>query len=488
MKRDKFDNFAIFLGILVFGYTCLRANFVSISHDEALTYLIHAQGSFREIFGHLGPVNSNNHLLNTILIKLFTASLGNSEFVIRIPALIGHALYLIASYNILKLFLQGKKFVIGFVLMIISPFLLDFFSCARGYSLGLGFTILGLYYAMHRLDLTDPHVCIKNNALAVSMLVMAVLSNIAFLNIVVPILSMLIILEIKGGFRQFCLRILPVSIFGAFFLLLIYNPPVIQRITSYVSYYGGVKGFWADTVGSLLECSLYGKNYSSPETILIAKIFIFMFFFISVITLLILFLKKQEFNPLNRYLFWISAIIFITSLGMAMQFPLLHIKYAIDRMAIYLIPIYLILPLLLWEHIYLLKHQLSKVIINSFFYALAFIILFHCISCFNISYFYFWKYDASTKKAMKIIYDLTTSEECFGRRFRIGINWLFEPSTNYYILRKGMDWVERVDRSGPDGKYDYYYLLEEDQDVIGKYDLRIVKSFSLSSSYLALPK
>jgi len=104
--------------------------------------------------------------------------------------------------------------------------------------------------------------------------------------------------------------------------------------------------------------------------------------------------------------------------------------------------------------------------------------------CFNITHYYCWEYDASTKKAMKKIYDLTSSAT--DRKYCMGINWVFEPSTNYYILKNQMFWMEWTHRGGPDDIYDYYYLRDDDKRIAKKHHLKRIESFPLSKTYLAV--
>ena len=87
------------------------------------------------------PSMENNHLLNTLLIKLFTQGFGLSEFTMRIPALIGCGLYLLGLLKLLNIILEKHQLLIAFFLLAFHPFVADFYSLARGYSLGLGLMI-----------------------------------------------------------------------------------------------------------------------------------------------------------------------------------------------------------------------------------------------------------------------------------------------------------------------------------------------------------
>ena len=131
---------------LAFGYTVLRACYLGITHDEAVTYLYWSAGSFRDIFLFNGFAPPNNHLLNSLLIKLSVSCFGLSEFAIRIPALIGHALYLTGVYKTLKLLFKENLLAAALCILIFNPFILQIFAIGRGYALGLGFMSMGIYF------------------------------------------------------------------------------------------------------------------------------------------------------------------------------------------------------------------------------------------------------------------------------------------------------------------------------------------------------
>src|ERR1700722_18943946 len=94
----------ISLALLV--YTIYRACSLSLTIDEAYTFLNYVPMRFMDIISNNIATNTvvsaNNHILNTLLVKLFTWLFGTSELVLRLPSLIGHVIYLIASYLIIK--------------------------------------------------------------------------------------------------------------------------------------------------------------------------------------------------------------------------------------------------------------------------------------------------------------------------------------------------------------------------------------------------
>ena len=68
----------------------------------------------------------------------------------------------------------------------------------------------------------------------------------------------------------------------------------------------------------------------------------------------------------------------------------------------------------------------------------------------------------------------------------LGIDWIFEPSVNFYIMKNRMRWMKKVDRDGPEREFDYYYITSKYKGVLEKYDLRIMRRYDLSDTYLAV--
>ena len=89
--------------------------------------------------------DANHHVLNSLLMRASAASLGVSEFSVRLPALVGGALYLAMAVRLaLLLFGPGPLALLCVALLGLNPFILDFLSIARGYALALGFLLCAM--------------------------------------------------------------------------------------------------------------------------------------------------------------------------------------------------------------------------------------------------------------------------------------------------------------------------------------------------------
>ena len=112
------------------------------------------------------------------------------------------------------------------------------------------------------------------------------------------------------------------------------------------------------------------------------------------------------------------------------------------------------------------------------------LILIHFFSSLNLNRTFIWYYAAHTKEAVAELQALAERLKA-DRPLSLGINWLFEPSVNFYLLVADEEYFQAVDRRGPDGFYDFYYLLPVDKDLIDNYQLFVIKQFSNPETYLA---
>ena len=125
-----------------------RAEVQSITIDEANSFRVFAQAGHYSIWQPL----SNNHVLNSILMRLLNWLFGISQFTARGPALFGGFVYIAASYS-LCVSLTGQWMLRAplFIGFIYNPFVMDYLVVARGYGLALGFFTLAIALAVRTL-------------------------------------------------------------------------------------------------------------------------------------------------------------------------------------------------------------------------------------------------------------------------------------------------------------------------------------------------
>jgi hypothetical protein len=131
----------IFLGIILFLYIAHRSIYLSFVHDESQT--------FKGLAGLCNFENSaNNHLLNSILMTFSRKIIGNQEWSLRLPNVLSFLLYFMGIYFLIRKEKKLSLILLFIGIVFLNPFLLDFFSLARGYGISLGFLSLSLLYLL----------------------------------------------------------------------------------------------------------------------------------------------------------------------------------------------------------------------------------------------------------------------------------------------------------------------------------------------------
>lgn len=125
------------VSVALLVYVVLRGALLSITIDEARSYYI-LKGWDQDVLG------SNNHFLNTQLMKFVDHFIGNQEWMLRLPNLILFVIYLIAVWIIIRKAGDIGSFIFGLIALLALPFQLEFFALARGYGMSMGFFMISV--------------------------------------------------------------------------------------------------------------------------------------------------------------------------------------------------------------------------------------------------------------------------------------------------------------------------------------------------------
>jgi hypothetical protein len=133
----------IVITLLLWCYILYRAFFISITQDEAHTYLLVKTNNWKQALG-----TTNTHWLNSFFIKFFLWLPGEDHlWKIRMFSVLSWIIY---SFSIIRLSSYFKSQWFGFVFFIVAalnPFLIFYFSLARGYAPACAFIMLSLWLA-----------------------------------------------------------------------------------------------------------------------------------------------------------------------------------------------------------------------------------------------------------------------------------------------------------------------------------------------------
>ena len=126
-------------------WVVIRACVQAVTIDEAVTF-----NNFVEpaIATHWQP-HANNHILNSLIMRFFTAIFGAVPLTIRSGAMVGALVYILAVYYLCR-FVTAKAEpgfwlrVSLFACLVYNPLIMDYLVAARGYGLAIAFLASGL--------------------------------------------------------------------------------------------------------------------------------------------------------------------------------------------------------------------------------------------------------------------------------------------------------------------------------------------------------
>ena len=474
MKKDwNICNSALALYcITLVTFVFYRAYSLSLTHDEALSYFI-SKYSLLKIFTFDFNAPSNSHLLYTLLLKGVVALFGNSEIVLRLPALFGFLIYIFFAYTLSRKMFEKWTAIISFILLTANPFIIDFFSLARGYSLALGLLLATFYFAYQSIY---SEAKLKYTVYALLPGLLAAMANFAFTTPVIALwigvgLISLIRAIHTSSYKQFFKQtLLPfiITFIPTYFFVL---RPLLFLKEKNELYLGGNHSFVIDTIWGLVRTSLYDKQYFAYADVVIMVILVLVV--VTAELLLVMALKQKDSKTL-RLLGFTFGVLALTIIGVLAENYIFNMPYVVERAAIYFIPLFMLAFCSLINGLKWGRY------VGAIF---ALIALLHLSNSLNPNFTYNWKYDADTKAVVRDIDALHA--ETKGQRETIVSEWLFDPSINYYSERRGISGLYWASDAEVATSARYFLLLPFQKDVISKYNLRVIKEYP--TPHLTLP-
>lgn len=164
----------------LFALSVFRAATADVTPSEAWNYTRYVLPPWHDSLLHYEP---NNHVLNTFLVRISTATLGRKEIALRLPSLLAGLLYAWAVWRLGRRLFSGWAFAAAVCLMMLNPLVVDALSEARGYGMAMAFWLWGLELFLQSNDEPAPR---KLNLAAASL----ALSVAACLSFIVPVLAL----------------------------------------------------------------------------------------------------------------------------------------------------------------------------------------------------------------------------------------------------------------------------------------------------------
>ncbi len=210
---------ALAIGLLLRGYFLSQP----MRGDEAYTFLRFVNNGFLALFSYSDP---NNHVLNTLLIKLSSSFFGASPASIRFPAfLAGLAAIPFVFYVARSLVKNRNSGILAATAIAVFPYLVLYSTNARGYSMIVAFTLVMIWLG-HRFS---------NHPSKSGLLFLALFSGLGMLAIpvmILPIAGLFFWIICLLFLKKFSLKAvlfrfaLPFGALSAAFTLVFYAPVI----------------------------------------------------------------------------------------------------------------------------------------------------------------------------------------------------------------------------------------------------------------------
>jgi hypothetical protein len=470
------NRISLVLLCAVLALCIYRAATQSFTIDESFTFLHFVNVSIKE---SLAEYSANNHVLQTLMMRLCRQLLGRSEIVLRIPNLIGCALYLMACYRITDRVMPRRWLQpVALVLLTLNPLVLDLLVAARGYSLALGLSWWSMYLVW--LDLAEP----KPRRLWWAG-VCAGLATAANLVFVIPLALMgLLLLPLyarKGRFWELVDCLAGPTIVIAFVLL------VIPLSKSAGQFYFGVKTL-SETTASLVSESLRQAPVGTALfdaidarmgwMFLEEKVIPIFFWGASVLAVWSMIRTLRDAPSETILLFVVLGILTLSVACWVLLNKVFGVVYPLTRTALYMLPLSGFAVIL---GAGLVRRKWLQIGLSGLASVLAIIY----IAELRTGYFSEWRSEAGMKRLMRSL--RTDARDAHNvRPVTAGGSWNLEYSVRYYGVRYRMPWLRVLNATERETiAPDYYLLTSEDQKLVDKLHLRVIDKDDVSGTILA---
>ena len=257
LATAQFEKYSpLCIGGLILTYLIARAIIVPVTVDEYLSLTYFVDSTWFDILTsrHLNTQNaSNNHVLNSIFMKIAIAIFGEHDWSIRLHIL---AAFAVCYYFIWKLFslhnIPIMRQTAYLMIIFLNPYLLDFFAIARGYALSMACWSATTYFFI----LYCNEVKIKDLIKALIWLFIAVYSNFSAIYFAIIFGGSIGCFLIKNRKQDFFAKHIATLVLGTGVIAAITGLSLYRTIVGH-SAHGGSNSFFNDSILTYVAGSVH---------------------------------------------------------------------------------------------------------------------------------------------------------------------------------------------------------------------------------------
>jgi hypothetical protein len=393
---------------------------------------------------------SNNHVLNSLLMRLFTSVFGVSHLTVRAPALLGAAFYIFAALLLCRKVTPGLglRWPV-FVCLVYNPFVFDYLVAARGYALALGFLMCMLAVAAYtRLDAAACALCSVCAALSFA-------ANFSFA--FVDAFAMLAILTWACARTQAThtrVRLLGACVLPGLLVSLFLSVPAVLHFPK------GELNYGAHSLGEMFTTVAHSSLYRlNPQIVnpLFYRLLDHVKPFLLPALLVLAVWQWAKWRPAIS-----GALLGILAAAVGAHWLLLklfRVPLPMDRTAIWIVP----LCVLAIGAAAAGRRPLT---------VMLYVMSFYFILCLRLNYFKEWEWDADVNRIYPV---LAWYNHTYGVR-DVASNWEYGAALNFYRVQSGGESFGEIESPVqlPTDRSLYVLNYAFDEDFIKQQHLRVV--------------
>lgn len=337
------DILLVSFGLAFLAYIIARILNVSLSCDENGSYFMFVQKG--EIFPTAYDVYSaNNHALNTAMMMWCEKLFGTTVFAIRLPNLIGAALYLFSTAMMCRRIRPPFIGVLAYLVLNTNPYMIQYFGVARGYGIAAGFMSFAFWQLWLYFD-NGYKMC--NLIPAIIAGTLAVFANYSYFNLFLPVAGFTGIIALwrpGASISSMRARIIPAAFIAVIVLgSLAVIIPIAQSIKEAGGFWpSGLTTFWSGSIMTIVHCML---NDVTHDATTVDRIIIIIgeLYFVAALAAIVWTIVKWKDGERPLFPIFIFTVLTLSGLSVMVQFWLMGTEIVIQRMGLFMLWPFMIL-------------------------------------------------------------------------------------------------------------------------------------------------
>ncbi|HOQ44765.1 MAG TPA: hypothetical protein PLA43_08455 [Bryobacteraceae bacterium] len=429
----------------------------SLTTDEAYAYHLFLNQKAAVLFE---KYDAAYHVLHTWASWLAVHKFGKSEAILRLPSMVAGLFYLVGVGVLCKRITADRwRFLAAVVLLSANPLVADYLSAARGYGAALAFFV----WAFDALLSHRP-------ARASALMALSVACNLTFLVPAAAASAVYLVYRARAG-EQIVPLVKKLALPFFAIAIPILAVPLLHAEPS--NFYYGAPDF-GTSLNTLVESSLAHGDAAPPAWAGTTARAVLPLLAAAMLLWGIRTARERAFHVTMA-----AGALLLSTLTLVAAHQILGVPYPWTRTGLYLIWLFLVLCLTLWEAT--ARERGFRGLLPLVFGTVCVLLAGMFVAQFETRYYYDFRDDAQVNAMMRRVSTIDS-----GRPACIGGSWRFEPTVNYYRLRYRLTWIEEMKRT-PEPQSGCRFLILESthQDFLNRLGLRLLWRDPLSGAILA---